>query len=115
MIMLLVFVAIGIVVISSVALSMFLSTRESSNLQEGTIAYDIAESGVENAILRLLRNPNYTGETLPVGTGSTTVTVSGTNPKTITSIGTHGNFSRTLQVQVTDVSGFSTITSWIEL
>ena len=86
-------------------------TRSEQNAQ----ALEIAEAGAENALVRLLRSTNYTGETLAVGDGSVTVTVNGTNTKTITSVGTIANFSRTIQVVITMTNGVLAVTSWSEL
>ena len=83
--------------------------------EEANHALEVAESGTENAILRLLRDTQYLGETLTVAGGTATVTVSGDDTKTITSVGTIGNFSRTLQVEVTFTDGVLTVTSWSEL
>lgn len=86
-------------------------TRSEQNIQ----ALEIAEAGAQNALVRLLRATNYTGETLAVGDGNVTVTVSGTNMKTIKSVGTIANFSRTIQVSVTITNGVLAVTSWAEL
>jgi hypothetical protein len=83
--------------------------------EEGNHALEIAESGAENALLRLLRDLSYTGETLPVGNGSAGITVAGSNPKTVTIVGTEGSFSRTVRVTATFTAGVMTINSWQEL
>ncbi|MBI2405013.1 hypothetical protein HYV22_02435 [Candidatus Gottesmanbacteria bacterium] len=71
--------------------------------------------GAENALLRLLRMPTYTGETLTIATGSVTVGVTGGDTKTIVSRGTIGNVTRTVQVIVSFVNGIWTIASWKEV
>lgn len=114
LLMLLVFMIIGLTVTSASAVLLFLNSSSSQKIEGGTIAYTIAESGMENAILRLLRNPNYTGETLSLDGGSAIITVTGSNPYTITSKGTKNNFSRTIQVEV-DYNGSMTINSWKEI
>ena len=92
------------------------SIRDNLRYNSGENALVIAQSGVENSILRLLRDPSYTvsNANLPVGTGYATITVSGSNPKTITSIGTIGDFRRTLVANVTISGGQLIINSWIE-
>ncbi|HCR92651.1 MAG TPA: hypothetical protein DIU47_01725 [Candidatus Pacebacteria bacterium] len=78
------------------------------------MAYDIAEAGTENALLRLLRNPAYTGETLTVGDGTATITVTGSGTQTITSTGRLNNYLRKIQVVVV-VDDVDTIQSWMEV
>lgn len=118
MISLLFFIIIAITISSGAVVLMINSSRAASKLGIGTQAYYIAESGAENAILRLLRNPNYTDEVLNVGDGTATIHVSGSNPYTIISTGSAqmGNYLRTIQVTlVSSSSGGLTVTSWKEL
>lgn len=111
---LLVFMMIAISVTSAATVLIVNSSLATSELEESEIAYNVAESGIENALLRMLRNPNYTGETLAVGSGTATITITGTNPKTIVSEGRVGNFIRKVQV-VADYSSILNITSWQEI
>ncbi|MBI4226099.1 hypothetical protein HY612_03210 [Candidatus Roizmanbacteria bacterium] len=114
LLMLLVFMIIAITVTSAATTLILVNSSNTQKMEGGTVAYHLAESGVENALLRLLRNPNYTGETLNINEGTATITVTGSNPYTITSIGRNGNFSRTLQV-VVNYNGNMTISSWREV
>lgn len=79
--------------------------------QSATTA-DVAESGAETAVIKLLRNPNYTGETLTVNGGTATINITGVNPKTITSKGVSGNFTRTVVVTVDMSNNVLTVLSW---
>ncbi len=85
-----------------------------SKYGSGQEALSTAELGVENAMIRLLRDPSYTGETLTIGTKTATVNVSGSATKTITSIGKSGDFRRTVQVTATYTNNVFTITNWSE-
>ena len=114
LVMLISFVAIAVVVISSALINMFINMTAATRTQTGDVAYSIAESGVENALIRLLRDTSYVGETLTVGSGSAVVTVSGTNPKTVTSTGTYGSFKRKIEVIASDSAGILSVTSWKE-
>ena len=96
----------------SVAISNSLSVTRN---EEGIAALQIAEAGSENAIVRLLRQTDYAGETLTIGDGTVTASVSGTTIKTITTTGTIGSFSRTIQVVATMSGGILTVQSWQEL
>lgn len=114
LIVLITFAAIASTIIASVLLVSININAASGKIQVGNEALDVAEAGVENALLRLLRDPSYTGETLTVGSGSATITVTGTNPKTITSLGIVGSHRRTIQAVASDSAGVLTVTSWRE-
>lgn len=119
---LLFFVVIATTITSASVVVILNSSISTSKFEQGNVAYFVAESGVENALIRLLRNTKYCGEVLPVDVGSATITVVDTNnscngvsPFTITVVGKQGNFLRTIQVHVQyDVNGLS-ILSWKEV
>lgn len=111
LITLLVFIVVATAVTSTAVAVLINTTRSSSILGQSITATHIAESGAENALLRLLRDPNYAGETLAVGAGTATITVTGSTTKTITSIGTIGDFQKTVQVVVT-YNNTMTVSSW---
>ncbi|CAN5209201.1 hypothetical protein BH09PAT2_BH09PAT2_05200 [soil metagenome] len=108
---LLVFIVVATAVTSTAVAVLINTTRSSSIIAQSITASHIADSGAENALLRLLRDPNYIGETLTVGSGIATITVTGTTAKTITSIGKIGNFQKTVQVVVT-YNNNMTVSSW---
>ena len=102
--------------VTTTAVAILITNSQSGSMQEqGTEAYSAAESGIENAIIQLLRNPNYTGETLSVGSNQAVVVVSGTSPYTVTSTGTRGNYTRKVQAIIDYTDGTLTITSWKEI
>lgn len=112
---LLFFMVITIIITSAAIIIIIVNTQSTTKSEQGLLALQIAESGMENALLRLLRDPNYSGEpALTVGNGTATITISGTNPKTIVSKATLGSFVRTVQVEVEDLNGILTINSWKE-
>ena len=115
LITLLFFVLIMVTITSAAVILIVINSRSETRLQQGDLAYYVAESGVENAFLRVLRDPTYTGETnLPVGLGTATIVVTPGNPITILSTGTLGNYVRKVQVTATYTNGYYTITSWTE-
>jgi hypothetical protein len=115
LITLLFFVLIALTISSAATIIIIDNSVSVSKFQEGTLAYYAAESGVENALLRLLRDPNYTGETLTIGSETVVITVSGSNPKTVMSVGQEGNFKRTVQAQMSYNNGYYTFSNWKEL
>lgn len=112
LITLLFFTVIATTVTGAAVVILFVNSLSGAKYQQGTIAYEIAQAGIENAKLRLLRDPSYTGETLPVGNGSAEITVTrdGAN-YTIVSEGTIGNFMRQIQVEATYNNNLLVITS----
>lgn len=105
-----------IISITSAAVAMIINSgRQSSAINTSFLAEQVAESGAENALLRLVREPSYTGETLTVGNGTATITVTGTTTKTLTSVGVYGNFRKTVQLTVTFTNNVMTVTSWQEV
>ena len=112
---LLIFVMMGIVVTTFTVILVINNSFSASIYQQGTKALSVAESGVENAMMRLLRDPDYSGETLNVGGGQAIVTVVGTSSVTITSQGSFNQHQRTIVVEATQTTGIYTITSWQEI
>lgn len=115
LITLLFFVLISLTITSGAIIIIITNSISASKFQEGTLAYFAAESGIENALLRLLRDPNYTSETLTVGAQTAVITVTGDNPKTVVSVGQNGNFRRTIQVEMDYNSGYYTFSNWKEI
>ena len=112
---LLVFMVISIIITSAAVVILLVNSESGTKTVLGDEAYYTAESGAENALLRLLRDPYYNGETLQIGNGTATIAISGANPKTIQSIGKVGNFTRTIQVTTSYTDNVLTVTSWKEL
>jgi hypothetical protein len=66
-------------------------------------------------MLRLLRDTAYIGETFSVDDGMVTTSIQGAQTKTIVSIGSKGNFKKTIQVTATIINGMLTLLSWQEI
>lgn len=115
LIILLMYMIIAIIVTTASVALVINNSRATDKLYQGTNALDIAESGAETAMIKLLRDPNFAGETLTIGSGQAVITVSGTNPKTVLSKGTLNNFTRTIQVTVDTTGNVITVTSWKEI
>lgn len=115
LVLLLVFMAITIVVVTAVTTLTINNSVAALKFNQGDVALSIAESGAENGILRVLRDPDYLGEVLQVGSGSAKISVSGGTMPTIVSVGTVGNFRRVIEVKGSFVNNVLTISSWREL
>lgn len=107
--------AIAVTVTSAAVVMMIVGSTAASKYEQGQTAYAAAESGAENALLRLLRDPNYVGETLTIGSATATITITGTDPKTVTSTGVSGGFTRQIQVVAGYTNSILTVTSWSEV
>lgn len=114
LVILLVFITVAVMVMTAATLLSSYALTATTRSEQSAIALSVAESGMENALLRLLRDPAYTGETLTLAQGSATLTVSGVSTKTITSTGQVGSFVRTVTATASYSSGILTITSWVE-
>ncbi|HUD44121.1 MAG TPA: hypothetical protein VMR41_01120 [Patescibacteria group bacterium] len=89
--------------------------KSTNRLTQANVSRSIAESGVENALLRLLRNPGYTGEVMSLNGGTATVQVTGSSSAyMIKSTGVNGNFIHTINVTTQTTNGSMTVTSWSE-
>jgi len=99
LITLLFFTLIGITIITSAVFIIFTNSKSGTKFERGVVAYEVAISGAENAMLQLLRNPSYPGETLTVGEGTAVIQVSSASGTfTVTSRGQSNNIIRKVQV-----------------
>jgi len=108
------FTMIGMAIATAAIIATLSSTIASSKFQSGTLTFSEAESGAENAYLRLLRNPYYKGETMTINGATVIATVSGTTNMTIDSRAISGTFSRTVEVKLQYTAGKYVIQSWKE-
>lgn len=110
-----IFSAVAIIVITLGVSLMIIQNISSSRVTSAQEALAVAESAMENALIRLLRDPNYTGETLTFTNGTATIVVTGSVNKTVTVTSDVLSSKRTIQVELTDSSGITTINTWDEV
>lgn len=115
LITLLVVVVIATTVIAGAVSMSIINTKSTSSFALSQESLKIAEAGAEHAILNILRNPNYSGENLSIGTGSANISITGTNPITITSTGVSGEFIRKVSVVVDYSNNVLTVNNWGEI
>ncbi len=112
----LLFFMIIAMIISATAVALIVSNMTTiTSTEQAHYALVIAEGGADNAIVQLLRNPNYSGEALNLDNGQVTITVTGATTKTVQSQGAVSDVERTIQVEATFTNGVMTITSWQEI
>lgn len=116
LISLMIFMVVAIIIITASVAVSITSAKSTSKFYQGNVTYDLSESGIENAIIRLLRDPNYTGETLLLEDATIVIQVTGggANPYTIVSTSTAGNFKRTIRATALYNGNILTISSWTE-
>lgn len=112
---LLVFLVVIIIITTTSVMISVSSLRSQTFFDGGSEALAAADSGAENAILRLLRDPSYTGETLQVGDSDVIIMVAGSSPQVVTVVADSGSFERTIEVQLDRINGMLEVISWKEL
>ncbi len=113
--MLTVFISIGLVITTMAVSQAITSLTGSSLIDRSMSVLRSAESGANEALLRIVRDPNYTGETLTVADSTVTITVAGSSTKTITIASTDGTFRHQLQLITQEVNGIMTLQSWTQI
>lgn len=112
MVIVLVIMVVGITIVT-MSLALVISTSQSMGGMMETHRISAAvEGGVENAILNILRNPTYAGETLSIDGMPVTVTVVQGAQTTITATAVSGVYRQRYQVVLERISGVLTIVSW---
>lgn len=115
LITLLIFMMVAMMVTIAATAIAIINMQTNNSYTKGEIALQNAQSGAENALEQLQRNPTYTGETMTLPDGTATITVSGTPTVTIVSVGADGNMRRTITVTVTQAATNAlTLVSWSE-
>lgn len=106
---------VGIAVTSTATVVVLVNSKAANKLEQGEKSSLAAETGIENAILRLIRDSNYTGEIMTVENATITIDVVGDNPKIITSEGQTNDYKRKVQAQTEYNNNTWTVTSWKEI
>jgi hypothetical protein len=114
---LIIFMVMAMTVITGATIITLVNSQAGSRQEQGMVAHNLAENGLEEGILRYLRDPvNYSGETLSTTYGNVQVQVIGNiagTGSTITSTATYRKFIRKVQTQV-NYPNTLTVTSWQE-
>ena len=111
-----IFTVIGLIVIT-LGITLSISTSQTNlHSMQAQQAFHIAEAGVENALIRLLRNPYYQGEVLTLNNGTATIELNneGSN-QIVVVVGEHQTIIRKIEVQLSEHNGIMRIESWKEM
>ena len=111
---LLVFMVVAITITSAAIIIMAVNSLSASDVEQGVVTSALSDGGVENAMLRLLRNPSYSGETLSYDDGTADVEVAGSGNLSITSDATLNDFLSRMVAEVNYSNYIFSLTSWKE-
>lgn len=113
---LLMFIVVTLVAISSAAIMMSIVNSGSvTAFENGLETSEYADSGAENALLRLIRDPFYTGESYSINGGDIQITVTGQNQKTIQVEASVGQSTKIVEVLADYTDNILSVTSWREI
>jgi hypothetical protein len=112
---LLFFTVIAMTITTTAFILLLNSLQSLTKHSEASLALNIAESGAENALLRLVRNPFYTGETLAVDEGQAEIEVVAGEPIKISSVGKIRNTLKKIELQIRYNVGVLEVISWKQL
>lgn len=114
---LLFFIVIAVTITSAAVIIIVTNSLAATRFEQGNDAYAIAQSGMENALLRFARDPSYRGETLTVGTGTVVITVVDGSTPTFFATGSASQHyaTRTIQVNTVYNNNVLTVASWKEV
>jgi hypothetical protein len=115
LVLLLVFMMVAIAISTAAAFIIATNSLSITNISQGLATQSMAEAGAEKALLQLLRDPNYKGETFSLDTGIVTATVSGTTTLTIDSTATNSGYLKRVEVKATYSNNVLTPVSWKDL
>lgn len=87
----------------------------SSYFQEGEATLMATEGALENGLLRILRNPSYSGESLQVGDASCIISISGQSPVVMNASCDSGRAIRRLQAEINFVAGEMIVDNILEI
>lgn len=117
LITLLFIMVIGLTVTASAALIIIINASSASTLEQGTQTFYLGESGAEDSLLRIIRDPSYEGGSFTVDSKeiSSRIVTGLNNSFEITSTGSASQNIRTIKVNTLYNNNVLEIESWKEL
>ena len=108
---------IGLTITSAAAIFIYQNILGASVTEQGVDSYYVAEAGIEEGLIRRLREPSYSGTPIgkPLSVGGGSVVISTASGGILTAVGTYNNSVRKIQVQTVYNNGVMTIQSWKEI
>lgn len=115
LVLLLIFVMMAIAITTAATFIIATNSTSVTNISLGLATKQMAETGAEKALLALLRDPTYKGETFTIDSGTVYATVSGTTTLTIDSTAVDGSFTKGVEVVATYSNNVLTVMGWKDL
>jgi hypothetical protein len=113
LVMLLFFIMIGVTITTTAIFIVAGNSLSATDVQEGEVARQLAETGAENALLQILRG-NYANESITLPEGTIEVTITNGGNIVIDSVGTAGKYVKKVRVTATK-DGMMDVASWKEI
>lgn len=105
------FIIIALFLISAAVVMMISNSQSVQKVEGEEVAARIAEAGAEVGLIKLLRDPAYTGESITLPDGEADISVSG---ETVRVTATSGDFVKKLVVTTSFVNNVLSVVSWEE-
>lgn len=126
LITLIIFIAISMIIISATVTMIAVNSEAASTGQQGLLVREAAENGIEDTLLRLLRDPSYCQDPNPcepllasINSYDTVITVTADDiyRKTIisTATTTFNNYQRKIKVKIDYTNNELKIISWQDI
>jgi len=112
---LLIIIAVTVLAVASAIVSASLSSTTAITTISDKVYYS-SETGAEEALIKLLRDPGYSGETFNLEGVNVEVSVTSPTPteRVITSTASENNIKRRVDVSAEFLNNILTVTSWDE-
>ena len=114
LVLLLFFVLMAMTFAITAILTLVINSGSTTAFESGIEVRQLADSGAESALLKLIRDPFYTGESYAVEGVDIAVTVAGSSTKTITITASRGDIQRTVEVLANYTDNVLRVASWKE-
>jgi len=112
LIILLLIMSVAMSMVGAAVVTIMSATQKTSFAEQGVVALKIAESGAEEALIRILRDPNYSGGTLTIDEGNATIQVTGSTIKTITVTTDYAQVRQQVVVTVNTAGDLLKVLAW---
>lgn len=112
LVILLFLMVLAVTVITAAVSLMILGSSSSTLLISADTTKSIADSCIENAIIRLIRDPAYSGESLDVNEGNCQITVTGSSDKNVSVQANYGNKKKRVEANLNLNNNIVSLISW---
>ena len=115
LVLLLVFIMVAIAITTAATFIIATNSKSATNITLGIATRQMAEAGIEKALIEIIRNPTYKGEIFNLDSGTVTASVSGTTNLTIISTAVNGDYTKKVEVKATYSDNVLTPVSWKDI